>query len=275
MVGAAIESALAEGVEVVVVDDGSTDGSWGVISSYPVVAIHTPNRGVSAARNEGVRNSSGRFIRFLDSDDYILGTKDLLEAARTLPAKHIAFGRAHPFDYGYACNGPLPAEVLLGGTMPSGLPLFPREALAFDESLSISEDYELAARLHLQGYSFVGFPILCYEAVDHSGPRLSRALGRKGHAAQLRAMQKATACLNRPSERLAAARLIWTLGRDAGRDRCPVEANALFGLASSLAGVEARVGTPPLRFLYRFLAPYTAELAIEGLKRLRPSSLRS
>jgi glycosyltransferase involved in cell wall biosynthesis len=277
MIGAAIESALAERVEVVVVDDGSTDGSWGVISSYPVVAIHTPNRGVSAARNEGVRASSGRFIRFLDSDDRILGTADLLEAAKALPPRHIAVGSATSPDYGFDGIGPLSSERVFGATVPSVLAIFPRKALGegFDETLTISEDYELAARLHARGYAFHLTGIPAYEIGGHSGPRLTRELGKAGHRGQLKAARAAARHLSTDAERRAAARLIWTFGRDASRDRRPAEADALFDLALKLGGTKARVGKPPLGLLYRFLAPYTAELAIEGLKRLRPSSLRS
>ena len=58
--------------EVIIVDDGSGDGSAQIASSWgpPVRALHQTNQGVSAARNRGIRASSGRLLAFLDSDNW-------------------------------------------------------------------------------------------------------------------------------------------------------------------------------------------------------------
>lgn len=71
---AAIESVLAQTythVEIVVVDDGSTDGTDRVLQQYDgrLRVIRQRNTGPAAARNAGVRNSGGELLAFLDSDD--------------------------------------------------------------------------------------------------------------------------------------------------------------------------------------------------------------
>jgi glycosyltransferase involved in cell wall biosynthesis len=72
-VGAAIESALDEGVEVVVVDDGSSDHSREVIESFGdrVTAVFQENAGQAAAFNAGFAASSGEIVMFLDADDML------------------------------------------------------------------------------------------------------------------------------------------------------------------------------------------------------------
>ena len=74
----ALDSLLAQSEqdwEAVVVDDGSTDATPEVVQNYadrdPRIRLvqHAENRGVSAARNTGIENSSGLFVTFLDSDD--------------------------------------------------------------------------------------------------------------------------------------------------------------------------------------------------------------
>lgn len=74
--GEAIESVLAQTyphLEIVVVDDGSTDNVGAIASRYPGVrCIREPNSGPAAARNAGIRNSNGDFLIFLDADDRLL-----------------------------------------------------------------------------------------------------------------------------------------------------------------------------------------------------------
>ena len=74
-----LESVLAQtyqNIEVLIIDDGSTDGSGSISDRFAVRdsrirVIHTDNRGLSAARNLGLEKMGGTFVFFIDSDDWI------------------------------------------------------------------------------------------------------------------------------------------------------------------------------------------------------------
>lgn len=62
-------------LEIIIVDDGSTDDSLNIVRSFDdnrLKIIESENKGVSNARNIGIQNASGKYIMFVDSDDYIL-----------------------------------------------------------------------------------------------------------------------------------------------------------------------------------------------------------
>ena len=63
--------------EVIVVNDGTKDNSMNIVKNYDVTIINQENKGLSEARNNGVKKAKGEYIIFLDSDDYI--EKDLLK----------------------------------------------------------------------------------------------------------------------------------------------------------------------------------------------------
>ena len=79
-VGAAIDSVLRQSyprIEVIVVDDGSTDDTASRLAAYldRVVAIHQRQSGIGAARNAGISRSKGELLGFLDADDLFVADK--------------------------------------------------------------------------------------------------------------------------------------------------------------------------------------------------------
>lgn len=88
-----IDSVLSQrchGLELILVNDGSTDQSEEIINAYTndnrVVYIKQENKGVSAARNLGLSRASGEYIIFVDSDDYLVSDsldKRIDEARKT------------------------------------------------------------------------------------------------------------------------------------------------------------------------------------------------
>jgi glycosyltransferase involved in cell wall biosynthesis len=77
-IGQAVESVLQQhpdpGLEVIVIDDGSTDGTRQALAAYDarVRYVYQENAGLSSARNHGLRLARGEFVSFLDSDDWLL-----------------------------------------------------------------------------------------------------------------------------------------------------------------------------------------------------------
>ena len=77
----AIESLLhqdigfRENIELILVDDGSTDGTGNIRdmygAKYPenILVIHKENGGVASAKNEGIKHATGKYVNFMDSDD--------------------------------------------------------------------------------------------------------------------------------------------------------------------------------------------------------------
>lgn len=101
----AIESVLAQSyhpLEVIVVDDGSTDASITVAQQFaPIVKVVTqPNLGAGAARNHGVALAEGEFLAFLDADDLWIPEKLTLQIAgfAAQPEIDMFFGRIEPFN---------------------------------------------------------------------------------------------------------------------------------------------------------------------------------
>src|ERR1041385_5482700 len=163
----AVESALAAGtdVEVVVVDDASTDDTAAVcrgmkVINYTRLAHH---QGVAGARNEGVLSSSAEYIAFLDDDDLRLpGSLDLqLAVLRNTPDAALIYvqaligGATDRFvgdRYPQSCpEGDVFWQLLTQNFIPCGAALFRRSCLfstgLLDRSIAGIDDWDLWVRV--------------------------------------------------------------------------------------------------------------------------------
>jgi len=191
LVGDAIDSVLAQNYgdfEVIVVDDGSTDGTVQQLSRFgsrPRV-LQQPNRGVSAARNLAARHARGSYLAFLDSDDLWLPEKLALQTAfmEQNPAVQICQTEEVWIRNGVRVNPKTKHRKPSGDIFISSLELClvsPSAVMltralfeqvgGFDENLPVCEDYDLWLRI----------------SVDRPVPLIDDALviKRGGHADQL------------------------------------------------------------------------------------------
>lgn len=88
-----ITSQTYENLDIILVDDGSTDNSGRICGEYAkkdtrIRVIHQKNKGASAARNCGITAASGNYIGFIDSDDWI--DKDMYELLVNTAIEHHA-----------------------------------------------------------------------------------------------------------------------------------------------------------------------------------------
>jgi glycosyltransferase involved in cell wall biosynthesis len=163
----AIESVLCQSYrdfELIVVDDGSEDGTAERLKEYEsgVRLFSQPRRGVAAARNAGVKNSTGKYLAFLDSDDlwkpkkleYQVGFMESHPEAKICQTEEIWIRRGvrvNPKEKHRKPSGDIfQASLDLCLVSPSAV-MMTRELFdglgGFDESFPVCEDYELWLRI--------------------------------------------------------------------------------------------------------------------------------
>jgi glycosyltransferase involved in cell wall biosynthesis len=158
--------------EVIVVDDGSTDATLEAIKGIVDIRVkyfRQSNQGVSSARNKGIANASGRFIAFLDADDYWLPDKLEKQVAllNSQPEIGMVYSKSYVVDEEerQLCTigrifdktskpSEIFSQLLLGNFIPSPTPMIRehcvREVGFFDDMLHQSEDWDYWLRITKQ-----------------------------------------------------------------------------------------------------------------------------
>jgi glycosyltransferase involved in cell wall biosynthesis len=284
---AAVESALAQdsvAVDVVVVDDGSTDGSAETLAPLAgrVQVIRQANAGACAARNRGLAETTAPLVKFLDADDVLEPGCLAAQAAQAGAAgpDTVVFGRGLWVTPEGAQVGAYPPGPMAEGTVLSAAdlveaspltscPLHKRALLeavgGFDPDCPRGQEHDLHIRLGLAGARFTFRDSLCYRYVQHvGGARISaRQRRRDVCTAQIDVYERqfAMACDRglvgdgAGALRQAFARHFWRHGRVCGRAGHDDLAARCFARSDVIAGARARgaVGSASYRLLARLL----------------------
>lgn len=219
--GEAIESALAQThpeTEVIVVDDGSTDGSAQVAARYEarIRLIRTPRGGGSRARNEGLRIAAGEAVVFLDADD-LLGIDTVAHQVRalerssprtiarapwaSLALRHGAWVPVPPESPVRPSGDAIAARLVRVFDPPAAL-LWPtalvRELGGWDETLTKNQDGDLVLRALLAGarYEPAGGSPVFYRTYGAASRSVASGRGEGDLRSCMHVLEKATETLN-------------------------------------------------------------------------------
>lgn len=190
-IGAAISGALSQrhdDVELIVVDDGSTDDTVEIARGFGdrLVLIQQANAGPNAARNTGLHAATGEVIALCDSDDFLLPNyvADALEQLEAAPPRTWVTCSSQLLTdrglepYGYSYFGEVAREeqreAILQVNFVSIFSVFPKQMAdeigLFDERLHRAEDWEYWARALFSGWR------VAYQ------PRVASLYRRQGHS---------------------------------------------------------------------------------------------
>jgi glycosyltransferase involved in cell wall biosynthesis len=261
MLREAVASVLTQtwrSLEIIIVDDGSTDDTPTVAVElsvrHPEIirVVHQQNAGPGIARQTGLELSSGEFIQFLDSDDLLLPKKFELQVGglRGDTTAGISYGKTYFRRNGQRFPRQPSAQehreifpaLLTGRLWETSTPLYRRIALQRIGPWSAGrwlEDWEFEGRAGAARIKLHYCDEYISEKVEHSGPKLNQLWkssadvvrdGISAHIAMVGHAQRAEVAWNSPEMQRFTGDLFWA-AKLAGRYGMPQEAKYLFDLA--------------------------------------------
>ncbi len=175
-------------VEIIVVDDGSTDDSIEVAMRYPIIVVSQPNQGVSAARNNGASLATGEYLLFLDSDDLLYpDSLEVMVGALEAAGESVGFvyGQLQYFGektHVFESSTFDPVELSKANYIQSSA-LIRRDAFinagGFDRGFELREDWELFIRLWHAGHAGIHLPRPVIRYRKHRPKQVVRSMSKR------------------------------------------------------------------------------------------------
>ena len=289
-IGDAIRSALSQTypeIEVIVIDDGSTDGSDAVIARFggSIVHLRQENSGACVARNRGLDVANGTWIKFLDGDDILMPDCVERQIAVAQGRSAVIFGDfnllhedghvephpTHEASSGLSKGDKAGLKTFFYSLVLISTTLYPVHILrrigGFDPLVKRGQEQELHLRLYGNGVDFEYQPLICFSYREHfslhrisvSIPKVSHFRYRQNFVSLLDLMRNGPRRADWEGNRKVLGIRAWRTGRSLLRAGETTRAEEFFALSRSLCGSEAILGSGAYKYLVRLFGPIMAE----------------
>lgn len=274
-----------EDIQLIIVDDGSTDNSLVLANRYKsekVKVLSQRNSGACKARNFGLSESNGFYVKFLDSDDILLpgAIKEQVEVAESLSNDSLI-----PYGYSSVVTKKVSRfkkvqlelegqEVYLVNTnLTISLPLHRRNVLdafgGFDEKLSFRQEWDLHLRLVNKGFRFFyhEFCVFQQNVLDSQDRISNRRLNFESEVSNLEYIRGKFSFCQDSLLASAWSYKYWTLGRQFLKQQRVDEAIKLFDASRKISPDGYEVFFPKAYWLvFKLLGARRAEKILRSYK---------